>query len=60
MHEKALDFLIWLFRIDESRSYEEQPQWMLVLFIGMFFTPMAIPLWAGLVLAVLGYWLLHV
>jgi len=47
MYERAMDFLIWMFRIDEQRSYEDQPQWLIVLFLSAPFSPRVWPFWLG-------------
>ena len=56
MYEKVMSFLIWLFSIDEQRSYEEQPQWLLVLFLSTPFSPKVWPLWVAPILVVAAWY----
>jgi hypothetical protein len=56
MTERWMGFLIWLFRIDEGRSYEEQPQWVAVLFFGALLDPRVVALWGVLTIAAALWW----
>jgi hypothetical protein len=53
--QALMESLIKLFRIDESQSYEKQPQWIPVLLLSLLFGSKTLILWTVLVLA-LGGW----
>ena len=59
MNERWVSFLIWLFRIDEDRSYEEQPQWVIVLLLGTVPNPRVVPVWVGILMVAVTIWWLY-
>lgn len=45
--EAVFNALVWLFRIDEKKSYEGQPQWLIVLPLHALLNPVHVAFWFG-------------